>query len=258
MCKEMIRENDQNWQEGKYRAEMRKLRREEEEKKEERKDSARDQQKKWREKFIQTTIAEKLTKMNSKEKQEWEQFLLLDSKEREYRLEVAEAKENLWRWRGTRKSQKEEKMRKGFMIGGGEKMEKRLEKLKEILQKSKVEREKERKKEEEMRASVHSKLDKEKEEKRRRLEIKRRQEEKWGMIRWLTEFMDLETNSVEQPHHITTTGKSPTNPGSEIDKNVESASQAVGTSAASQAAGKAVNMGDNDIEMVISRMVMKL
>ena len=48
MCKEMIRENDQNWQEGKYRAEMRKLRREEEEKEEERKDSARDQEKKWR------------------------------------------------------------------------------------------------------------------------------------------------------------------------------------------------------------------
>ena len=115
-------------------------------------------------------------------------------------------------------------------------MEKRLEKLKEILKKSKLEREKERKMEEDMRASVHSKLDKEKEEKRRRLEMKRRQEEKWGMIRWLTDFMDLETNSVDQSHQITTTGNSPTNPGSENDKTV--------------------NMGDkaeqNDIEMVIS------
>ena len=66
--------------------------------------------------------------------------------------------------------------------------------------------------------------------------MKRRQEEKWGMIRWLTDFMDLETNSVDQSHQITTTGNSPTNPGSENDKTV--------------------NMGDkaeqNDIEMVIS------
>ena len=198
LCKEIIRENDPTWQEGKYRAEMRKLRREEEERKEERRDYAREKQKKWRENYIQTTIAEKLTKTSSKEKQEWEQFLLLDKEEREYRLEVAEAKENLWRWRGTRKSSKEEKMRKGYTIGGEEKLEKRLEKLKEILEKSKMEREKEKKREEEMRKAVHSKLDKEKEERRRRLELKRRQEEKWGMIRWLTDFMVLEINSVEQ------------------------------------------------------------
>ena len=34
--------------------------------------------------------------------------------------------------------------------------------------------------------------------------MKRRQEEKWGMIRWLTELMDLEINSVEQCRQIQT------------------------------------------------------
>ena len=133
-------------------------------------DIARDKPRKWREKYIQTKITEKT---NNKEKQEWEQFLLLDKDEREYRLEVSEAKDNLLRWRGTRKSSQEEKMGKGYTIGRGEKLEKRLEKLKEILENSKMEKEKEKRREEEMRKAVQTKLDKEKEEKKEKIRVEK-------------------------------------------------------------------------------------
>ena len=54
----------------------------------------------------------------------------------------------------------------------------------------------------------------------------------------MTDFMNLETNIVDQSHQITTTGNSPTNPGSEIDKTgAEAASQAVGTEEQGQAMG---------------------
>ena len=49
LCKEIIRENDPTRQAGRDRAEMRKLRREEEERKEGRRGIAREKQRRWRE-----------------------------------------------------------------------------------------------------------------------------------------------------------------------------------------------------------------
>ena len=50
--------------------------------------------------LIQEKIKLKSGKLRGEEKQEWEQYLLCNEKEKKMRLEASEARENLWRWRG--------------------------------------------------------------------------------------------------------------------------------------------------------------
>ena len=83
-------------------------------------------------------------------------------------------------------------MRKSFTIEKNEILKERLNKLNKIIEKSKMERIEEKKKKELFWKEKRTAIEIEKQDKKKRLEMKRRQEEKWGMIRWLTEFINLE------------------------------------------------------------------
>ena len=105
--------------------------------------------KRGKEKWIQMKIFEKRGELGEAERKEWTQYILLDDQERELRLETAEARENLWRWRGKGKLKGKEKMRKKFTIEKGEILEKRFEKMNSIIKECEKEREEEKRKREE-------------------------------------------------------------------------------------------------------------
>ena len=142
--------------------------------------------------LLQTKVGEKINGLRGKENKDWENYLQLDPKERKMKIEAEEAKENLWRWRGGKRIKGAEKMRKSFTIEKNEILRERLKKLNKIIEKSKMERIEEKKKKELFWKEKRTAIEIEKRDKKKRLEMKRRQEEKWGMIRWLTEFINLE------------------------------------------------------------------
>ena len=82
-------------------------------------------------------------------------------------------------------------MRKAFKIEETEIMENRLSRLGIIIEKCKQERLEEQKRKEMFWKEKRTALEREKEGRRLRLESKRRKEEKWGMVRWLSGFINL-------------------------------------------------------------------
>ena len=82
-------------------------------------------------------------------------------------------------------------MRKAFMIEETEIVENRLKRLGIIIDKCKQERLEEQKRKEIFWKERRTALQKEKEGRRLMLEKKRRKEEKWGMVRWLSGFINL-------------------------------------------------------------------
>ena len=192
LCKDIIQENEMGWEVGKMRAIQRRVEREGDEEKNLRFLQIEEKKKRGKEKWIQTKIFEKRGALGESERKEWAKYLLLDEKERDLRLETAEAKENLWRWREKGKFKGKEKMRKKFTIEKGEILERRLDKLNKIIKECEKEREEEKKKREEEKKIERTHDEKKKREKNLRIEKKKRHEEKWGMIRWLTEFLEVE------------------------------------------------------------------
>ena len=198
VCKELIREHTPEWQENLARQELRRIEREKGEEKENRLKSAENKQKQWKEKNIQTKINLKLRNGDETVKEEWRKYLMFDKEEREMRIDIAEARENLWKWRneerGRGNKNRKEKIRKKFTIEKEEILEKRIKKLDEILKRCAEEKENERKYKEEEKSIVR----KEAEKKKKRLEIKKLQEEKWGMVRWLSDFMNTNQEIIVQ------------------------------------------------------------
>ena len=198
MCKELIREHTPEWQENLARQELRRIEREKGEEKENRLKSAENKQKQWKEKNIQTKINLKLRNGDETVKEEWRKYLMFDKEEREMRIDIAEARENLWRWRNEERGRgiknRKEKIRKKFTIEKEEILEKRIKKLDEILKRCAEEKENERKYKEEEKSIVR----KEAEKKKKRLEIKKLQEEKWGMVRWLSDFINTNQEIIVQ------------------------------------------------------------
>ena len=184
ICKEIIREHTPEWQENLVRQEKRRVDMNREEEREIRKEKAGEKKKIYREKYVQTKLNLILSNGDEKIKEEWRKYMEYDEQEREMRLDMAEAKDNLWRWRSEKKKKGgEEKVRKKYNIDKGELLDRRIVKLDEIIAKCEKEKAGER-------GATEDKLSKD-EARKKRLEAKRQQEEKWGMIRWLGDFMDL-------------------------------------------------------------------
>ena len=115
---------------------------------------------------------EKRGELGEAERKEWTQYLLLDDQERELRLETAEARENLWRWRGKGTLKGKEKIRKKFTIEKGEILEKRFEKMNSIIKECEKEREEEKRKREEEKKIERTFEEKKRREKNLRIEKK--------------------------------------------------------------------------------------
>ena len=141
------------------------------EEKEIRKSLAGEKQQAFKEKQIQTKMNLMLKNGDDKVKEEWSKYLKYDEQEREMRMDMAEAKENLWKWRTGKKNKNGgEKVRKKFSIDKGEVLDRRISKLDEIMVKCEEERAGEMRKRE---LFMNSKDD----IKKKRMEIKRQQEE---------------------------------------------------------------------------------
>ena len=113
---------------------------------------------------------------------EEDRLKIIEEESRERRLELKEAKENIWkRWRidSNRREKNENILRK-------EDKTKILEKLERVMEKIEKEKVEEKKRKEERAKIAESKNEK-------RMERKRKQrmlEEKWEMMRWITEYID--------------------------------------------------------------------
>ena len=99
LYKEIVKENEIGWEVEKMIAIQRRIEREGDEEKKLRFLQIEEKKKRGKEKWIQTKIFEKRGELGETERKEWTKYLLLDVQERDLRLETAEARENLWRWR---------------------------------------------------------------------------------------------------------------------------------------------------------------
>ena len=101
ICIDFLKEHGQDWQEGSWRnMERRRNDLEKNERKIDRFRKISEKKSEIKTKLLQTKIGEKTKLLRGKENSEWEQYIHFDPTEREMRAEAAEAKENLWRWRG--------------------------------------------------------------------------------------------------------------------------------------------------------------
>ena len=132
---------------------------------------------------IQTTISFEEKKLGEKGRATWEREV--QEKKREERLELAEMKENLWRWRvqGKENTKKGKERKKETTL---REMEEKLKRLENLIEKEKKDKKAQADKEE---AAKKARL-LESEKKRMRMERKRKEEEKWKTIKWVTTYLD--------------------------------------------------------------------
>ena len=134
-------------------------------------------------------MTELLIESKMKELPENKRKIIREEEMRKRRLELKEAKENVWkRWRG-----KSEKVREGGDdTDNGENMIEKIELAIERDREEKEENSKKKEKEKEEKREVAKEKEKQKVE---RKEKKKKLEEKWEMLRWITTYKD--GNQVE-------------------------------------------------------------
>ena len=191
-CKRFIEGNGGKWRVGKEEKEMV----EEEKRKKERFGKIGKKKLEMKEKLIQKKLAETWLRLPEKEKVKFR-----NEEEKRRRLEMKTSRENLWKWRGKMSKHMEKDPE---MV---EKLEEKINDLEEILErvvKENKEVEKravaERIRREEAKGKRMRKeeaLRKSQEEKRERLKVRRKLEERWEMIRWLTKYIEGNQESWE-------------------------------------------------------------
>ena len=197
LCKLFIKDNSPHWEQLKELKELETARIERKAKAEKLKELFRMNHK---EKEFVNTIHKKWNELPEKERKR-----LAEEEDKIRRLEIKEAKENIWkRWRKKEKPDKRmetEKGRKEMMEIKLRRIEEALEKIKEEkeLEKISMEREKERRRKyvEEKKIKENERIIKEK-QKTEKLKKKKQLEQKWEMVRWLTRFIDENKGKWEE------------------------------------------------------------
>ena len=194
LCKHYINENGRSW---KTLGDERLVEMQEVSKKQERLRKVSRKKEEMREKLTQKKLTESWLKIPEREREKFR-----SEEERKKRLEIKEVKENLWRWRAKKKETaskgKKEKM---------DEMEDKISRLEVIIEKVKFEdrhreiRREEAKKQRDRKRSEWMKKEEETrrldEKKKERLLMKKRMEERWEMIRWVSQYIEANQENWE-------------------------------------------------------------
>ena len=186
LCKKYILENGRTWK-------INKEDRQDELKKNIRLIKVAEKKEEMRKNLIQKKLTECWLQLPEKEKHKFR-----GEEERRKRLELKEVKENLWKWR-TRQDKKNGSKRKD-QKGRTEHMEDNIMRLEDIIERVKEEdrkrqlKKEEERKEREKRTTERKKRDEdrrlEEEKKNERIRTKKRMEERWEMIRWVSKYIE--------------------------------------------------------------------
>ena len=179
VCRNFIQENEGDWLEGIEKSNLRREKILEEEKKKERFRVVERKKGEIKTKKLQSRINFATKSLGSEGKKAWGQEI------KKERLEIAEAKENIWKWREngggkTKKGKEKKEMPKE------KELEEKLGKLLQLIEKEKIEAEAWRERKDNERKEVL----KETEKKRMRLDRKKKLEEKWQTLRWVTRYLE--------------------------------------------------------------------
>ena len=199
ICRTFIKENSKTWQDDDTNREKE---RQKEEKKRERLNKVAEKKETLKQNLLQRKITDSLKKLPPKEREKYGR-----DEERKRKIELKEVKENIWKkWRNPagKEQHAKQQLEKNENI---ENLESKLSRIDEIIEKVKQE-ENERKerqaKENERRRRKMKEMEKEhaqrvrrEEEKMQRKEKKRLLEEKWAMVKWLTEYIEKKTGEKE-------------------------------------------------------------
>ena len=186
-CKTYLENNEKNW-------ELRRIERETEMKKKQRLSKANEQREKLLEKVRERKLQEEISN-KIMELPETERIKLEKEEERNRRQDIIETKKSLWKLR-TKEKKYEKETEKVNRLKKQEEMQQKLITIEKILAEIKEEKRnstEEKKKQQEMidkewRKKVKLKYEKE-EKKRQLLEKQKQLSQHWGMLRWITEFI---------------------------------------------------------------------
>ena len=189
ICSKYLEENEKKWRRGKQDEENS---RKEQEEKAERLAKAAMKKEKCKKELKQRKITESMMKLPTSEKTEF-----LREEEKRRRLELQAAKENVWKkWRKNGKGKEVKNQQKR---NEENEMDEKLDKIEQILERVNNEEEKKKllwEREMERRKKVVIEKKKKAEEKKReefekneRREIKRKCEERWELLRWITQYI---------------------------------------------------------------------
>jgi hypothetical protein len=177
LCRTYIKDNSENWIEGQEKTRLRQEEREELQERARRLEKAGEKKKLVQTKIFQKKIRMKINQLDENGRKGWEKSEEEDR--RRLRLEISENMENLWAHRG------EDKKKGERILKREEDLTEKLGKLDALLDKMKKESEEKRKEKlDEWREKI-----KEKDAKKMRLEKKRSLEEKWRILRIVTNFI---------------------------------------------------------------------
>ena len=196
--KEIIKENSPNWETSKEKREKERI---EAEKKAERKEKAREKKEKTMNNFVQKKITDALYKLPEKERNE-----LKDEEIKVKRLELKEAKENVWKkWRNKKekndKQIEKNKTKTEILELKLDKIEKALEKIREEKEneREKLKREMARRRKyvEENKLKENERIIKEK-NKKEKIQKKHQLEKHWELMRWICTFIENHREEWEE------------------------------------------------------------